>query len=281
MEDYYSILGIEKTATKEEIKKAYRKLAIKYHPDKNPNGSEQFKKIAEAYGVLSDDSKKAEYDRPRDRVYGGFNYQDFTNGFGNWERTDFGGFGRRARQQANVTTDHTVNFQDLLTGAKFEIKFVADGVEKRVNLSVNLREKYFPIQESGGNYLIQLKLRGMGNTVNDSFQRTGDLSVFLFFVIPGAAIIGNDIIQDVDISLKDALFPSDLIFESIENKKYRIKSFNTDNFSNISININDLGIVGENGKIGKYIFRPNVIKPDLSTLSDEEVSNLVNFLSRS
>ena len=64
--DYYEVLGVSKSAEDKEIKKAYRKLAIKYHPDKNPNDSvaeEKFKEAAEAYEVLSDAQKKARYDQ--------------------------------------------------------------------------------------------------------------------------------------------------------------------------------------------------------------------------
>ncbi len=64
--DYYEILQVSRSATTAEIKKAYRKLAVKYHPDKNPGdkeAEEKFKKINEAYGVLSDDEKRALYDK--------------------------------------------------------------------------------------------------------------------------------------------------------------------------------------------------------------------------
>src|SRR3989304_567760 len=62
--DYYEILGVGKNAAKDEIKKAYRKLALQYHPDKNksPGAEEKFKEISEAYAVLSDDTKRAQYD---------------------------------------------------------------------------------------------------------------------------------------------------------------------------------------------------------------------------
>ena len=72
MEDYYALLGVSKSASQDEIKKAYRNLAFKYHPDRNPgdkSAEEKFKKITEAYSVLSDSNKRAQYD-----AGGAFNY---------------------------------------------------------------------------------------------------------------------------------------------------------------------------------------------------------------
>ena len=78
--DYYDVLGVNKSASPEELKSAYRKLAVKYHPDKNPgdkNAEDKFKEASEAYGVLSDKSKKENYDN--------FGHAAFENGGGGKE----------------------------------------------------------------------------------------------------------------------------------------------------------------------------------------------------
>ena len=83
--DYYDVLGVNKSANPEELKSAYRKLAVKYHPDKNPGdkvAEDKFKEASEAYGVLSDKSKKENYDS--------FGHAAFENGGG---QGGFGGFG--------------------------------------------------------------------------------------------------------------------------------------------------------------------------------------------
>ena len=113
--DYYEVLGVEKTASADQIKSAYKKMAIKYHPDRNPGDKEaetKFKEAAEAYDVLRDPEKRQRYDRfgPEGvNGMGGFNAQnmdmndifsmfgDMFEGFGGFR--GFGGFGGGGRQQ--------------------------------------------------------------------------------------------------------------------------------------------------------------------------------------
>ena len=86
MKDYYKILGVDKKSTKDEIKKAYRSLSKKFHPDVNPEGGERFKQIAEAYDVLSDDKKRQQYDNPNPFGNRGNPFEDIFNGFNQQRR---------------------------------------------------------------------------------------------------------------------------------------------------------------------------------------------------
>lgn len=85
--DYYNILGVDKKASKEEIKKAFYKLAHKYHPDKKDGNAEKFKQVNEAYQVLSDDTKRAKYDQF------GAGFENMGQAGGNYQQGGFGGFG--------------------------------------------------------------------------------------------------------------------------------------------------------------------------------------------
>jgi len=129
--DYYDVLGVARGAALDEIKKAYRKLALKYHPDKNPGdptAEEKFKEAAEAYGVLSDQEKRAQYDRYGHAAvgggFGGFDPNQFADfgdilgdlfGFG-----DFFGTGRRRSARAargnDLRFDLTLEFEEAVFG---------------------------------------------------------------------------------------------------------------------------------------------------------------------
>lgn len=142
-QDYYEILGITKSATASEIKKAYRKMAIKYHPDKNPNdkeAEEKFKQAAEAYEVLSDENKKARYDQYGHAAFeggqGGFGggrmnmediFSQFGDIFGGAFGGGFGGFGGN-RGQARVKGSN------LRIRVKLTLEEIANGVEKKVKV---------------------------------------------------------------------------------------------------------------------------------------------------
>jgi molecular chaperone DnaJ len=142
--DYYEVLGIQKNASKDDIKKAYRKLAIQYHPDKNPGNKEaeeKFKEASEAYEVLSDDQKRPAYDQFGHAGVEGMGGQDYSQAFRGFEDifsgdfssifdTFFGGGGRRSgggqngvRQGSNLRYDIEIPFKDAVFGTKVEIQY--------------------------------------------------------------------------------------------------------------------------------------------------------------
>jgi molecular chaperone DnaJ len=140
--DYYEVLGVSKEATKEEIKKAYRKQALKYHPDKNPGdkkSEENFKEAAEAYEVLSNEEKKARYDRYGHAGMGnngggfsghGMTMDDIFSSFGDIFGDAFGGFGgfgggrrgQRVNKGSNLRVKVKLTLQEIAAGAEKKIK---------------------------------------------------------------------------------------------------------------------------------------------------------------
>ncbi len=141
--DYYSVLGVDKKASTDDIKKAFRKLAHKYHPDKGDGDEAKFKEVTEAYSVLADEKKRREYDtygqafagggrRGGAPDFGGFDFSQFQQGFGNGGvEFDFGdvfeGFGdifgggrrsNRAKRGRDISIDLEVTFKESIYGTK-------------------------------------------------------------------------------------------------------------------------------------------------------------------
>jgi len=157
-EDYYKILGVQKSASNEDIKKAYRKLAMKYHPDHTKGdkaAEEKFKKISEAYAVLSDKEKRKEYDTfgaegfqqrfSQEDIFRGFDFSDIFSdlgfggnffsgrgrGRGGGMRFNFGGgspFGSQTHQQASMKGS------DLVYELPLTLKEIATGTQKTISL---------------------------------------------------------------------------------------------------------------------------------------------------
>ncbi len=157
--DYYEVLGVDRNASANDIKKAYRRLAMQYHPDKNPGNKEaeeKFKEAAEAYSVLSDADKKAKYDQFGHAGVDGAG-PDFSGGFGNLNDIlndlfggafgggfgggfgGFGGFGGGRRQE------RVYKGRDIRVRAKLTLEEIARGVEKEISI-----EKNVPCPDCGG-----------------------------------------------------------------------------------------------------------------------------------
>ena len=159
-EDYYQVLGVDKKASTDEIKKAYRKLALKWHPDKNPNNKaaeEKFKKISEAYAVLSDDKKRGEYDQfgsadqfrqrySQEDIFRNVDLDEILRSFG------FGGgrgAGRTTFRTGRGGGTHSQGFEDPFSGlfggmgGQQYANVPEKGQDAEYNLSISLEESVF------------------------------------------------------------------------------------------------------------------------------------------
>ena len=196
--DHYASLGIEQTASTDEIKKAYRKLALKYHPDKNDgdkSAEEMFKKISDAYSILSDPDKKRKYDerftKTQFKQHGGFGFEDFVNNFGSNE------FRRRSSENARKTQGRThtpppssehlniyinekLDLSDAMLGKKIELGFEREKInytgkngnlfsytkekeERDIAITIDLRKKYIAIKKEGRSWVLTARVSKLGN----------------------------------------------------------------------------------------------------------------------
>lgn len=164
--DYYKALGVDKKASPDDIKKAFRKLAVKYHPDRNPNdkgAEDKFKEINEAYAVLSDPKKKEEYDTygssgfhkqySQEDIFRGFDfgnaYKDmgaggsddifsrlFGGAFGGGRGAGRGGFRAGPQKGGDLEMEIDVSFRDAVAGAERAVAFRRNGVREELRVKV-------------------------------------------------------------------------------------------------------------------------------------------------
>ncbi|MBV7532382.1 DnaJ C-terminal domain-containing protein [Chitinophaga sp. sic0106] len=232
VKDYYKILGVEKSATADQIKKAYRKLAVKYHPDKNPDNKaaeDKFKEINEAYEVLSDADKRKKYDQF------GENYKYYEQHGGrpedyDWSQFGGGGGGQSYTYQGNMDDmfgGEGGNFSDFfeqLFGNRFSgggrrQQRTTRGRDVQATMEVSLADAYNgatrQVEVSGSRLNIKLKpglyegqvirLKGKGSPGRQGGEN-GDLLISIQLAPhPGYELKGQDLYADVDIPLYTAV----------------------------------------------------------------------------
>jgi curved DNA-binding protein len=235
--DYYQILGLKKGASNEEIKKAYRKLAVKYHPDKNPGdkeAEEKFKEINEAYAVLSDTQKKAQYDQfgstdfhrrfSQEDIFRGFDVGDifkdlgfgtddiFSRIFGAGNFQQGAKFRPRRQRGEDFTMDLHISFRDAALGAEKRVAFLRDG--NREELSVKV--------PAGIADNAKLRIAGKGGKVVGD-AGPGDL--YLTVKIGSDPVFtreDDDLIVERNVSFTEAALGTSLDIPTLEGEK-RIK----------------------------------------------------------
>lgn len=255
--NYYDILGVSETATADEIKKAYRKLAKKYHPDKqggNKAAEEKFKDISEAYSILSDPKKRKEYDMMRKNPFasgaGGYGYGDFGNAgaggyrvhFENGEGGGFGGFedilsslfgmGRRSSRSGFGTgaeedifqrarTQQAMKGADVQAEITIPFELAARGGETMVRTPTGKKIKIkIPAGTDSGK---RMKITGQGSP-SPHGGAPGDLYIVINVAPhPKFERKGNDLYASEKINIAQAVLGTQIAVKTLDNKTVKLK----------------------------------------------------------
>ena len=259
MKNYYEILGVKKDASADAIKKAYRTLARKYHPDvnKDKDAEEKFKEITEAYEVLSDEKKRKAYDNPG---FGGFSSADF-DGMDLGDIFSQFGFGRNAGGFGSSSFYRPARIE-------LEISFLESilGTTK----SVNVRGNTFNIPIKAG------VMQGQEISVEQNGIRLE--AVIKIAKSSEYERDGNDLTKDLEVPLKIALLGGKVPFDTPKEKDKKITiAENTKNGS--LLKAKGLGVNNEYSKTkGDLYLRVKVILPDMKTVDKDFIEAVKKYL---
>lgn len=298
--DYYKILGVDKNATQDDIKKAYRKLAMKYHPDRNPgdkSAEEKFKEITEANEVLSDPEKRKKYDMLganwKNYQHTGRGFDDFFSQYGGARRsrsnggssfefsTDFsdlfgnlGGFsdffesffgGRSGKSDSGFTSSRTKSSAvDVEADLNITLEDAFIGTERQINVDgKKIKIKINPGIKDGQ----KLRLKGLGRSKVSSGNK-GDLYLNIHILKhPFYEIKDDDLYFNLDIDLYTAVLGGKETIKTLDGKKINI-TIPEGTESGKILRLKNLGMMNENGSRGDLFVKIHVTIPKY--LSDEE-----------
>lgn len=280
----YETLGVSKNASSDEIKKAYRRLARKYHPDinKEAGAEDKFKEINAAYEILSDEKKRSQYDQYGDSMFGGQNFHDFASsqgganldeilrsifgggmggsgmgsGFGGFSSSFGGGFGGGGfgMPDLDVNARITIPFNVAILGGKHSVNYNNQNFDVKIPAGIKDGEK--------------LRIRDKGK----SYQgQRGDLLLNVEVAnSPEYEREGNDLVKTIDIPLKIALFGGKVKVDTLY-KEITLK-IKEDTKNNQKFRVKEYGAVDRKSQIkGDLYLKANIILPSVASLDSDLV----------
>jgi molecular chaperone DnaJ len=266
--DYYKVLGVEKNASQDEIKKAFRKLAQQYHPDKPTGDEKKFKEINEAYSVLSDPKKRQQYDTfgsadagagfGGGQGFGGFDFSGFQGSF-NGQHVDFdlgdifsqffGGGMRRTPKGQNIQVDTTISFKESVFGTTKTISYykkrdskkhevtitIPAGIESRQILKVSGKGE--PIEGGNpGDLLVIIHVEKHPTLTKNGYHLETELKLKPTELILGAKKKIQGIDREIEIKIPERTMPGEIFRIKGEGVQYN-KTTRGDLYAIVSIDI--------------------------------------------
>jgi molecular chaperone DnaJ len=289
--DYYNVLGVSKDASEKEIKKAYKKLAMKYHPDKNPGDSSaeaSFKEVKEAYEVLTDASQRRQYDQfghagAQGGGFGGFGGQGRSHGGGfedifgdafGQRRQGFGGGFEDIFSQGRARQPRPQKGQDVEFSVTIDFVEAVQGAEKVVELPVNGEQKKINVKIPKG-IKNEEKIRFSGKGGPGSHGGPAG-NMFIKIIIRPHAFLEreeNDLICNSEIDIVTAALGGELEVQALDNRfKLKIPA-GTQNGRKFKVT--GKGVTSRQGNTGDLLVKIKVITP--TNLTDEQRTLLEQF----
>ncbi|MDD6055486.1 MAG: J domain-containing protein [Helicobacteraceae bacterium] len=288
----YDTLEISQDASADEIKKSYRRLARKYHPDinKESGAEEKFKEINAAYEILSDEKKRRQYDQFGDAMFGGQNFHDFARAqggvsldelikqvFGEFSARASGGFNaggfrgfsggfdfnsfQQTEEMLDINAQVTIPFTTAILGGKHHVSISGQELDIKVPAGIRDGER--------------IRLRGKGRSVGG---QVGDMLLKVIIAAqPDYVLEGDDLKKRLDIPLKTALFGGKIEVETL-HKTITLKiPQNTKNHQ--KFRIKELGAYNRKTKsTGDLYLEANIILPDVDSLPKELKESMEKYL---